>query len=438
MNSKKLAHILAWTVVVVFILLPFHAVFTTLLGANFGHIDLFRIWKELIMVPVTLGSAWLAFSDKHLKGWILSSPLVILISAYTALHLILGIYALDRGNVSSSALIYSLLINIRFLIFFLDCLIIAYKVPWLGQNWKKFVLVPAVFVIVFGLFQQFILPTNFLTHLGYGLNTIPAYQTVDQKPQYIRLQSTLRGPNPLGAYLVLVLVAIAAIAAQRKNKAFWMVVGSGGLVVLFFTYSRSAWLGALIGLIIIGYWLIKRPKFRRAALIGTAILVLIFGTGLLIWQKNSLVENTLFHTSQTSRSPESSNAVHTEAMLDGAKSVLRQPLGGGPGTAGPASFRNNHPPRIAENYFIQIGQEVGIIGLIIFIVINLILIKQLQESRSQLLAKILLASLAGLIIINLLSHAWADDTLSYIWWGLAGMVIASSDIMNKQRKHLHV
>jgi hypothetical protein len=29
-----------------------------------------------------------------------------------------------------------------------------------------------------------------------------------------------------------------------------------------------------------------------------------------------------------------------------------------------------------------------------------------------------------LTVVNLLSHAWADDTLTYVWWGLAGIAMA--------------
>jgi hypothetical protein len=37
----------------------------------------------------------------------------------------------------------------------------------------------------------------------------------------------------------------------------------------------------------------------------------------------------------------------------------------------------------------------------------------------------LLASLIGISFVNLLSHAWADDTLAYLWWGLAGIAIGT-------------
>jgi hypothetical protein len=42
-----------------------------------------------------------------------------------------------------------------------------------------------------------------------------------------------------------------------------------------------------------------------------------------------------------------------------------------------------------------------------------------------------LASLIGISVINLVSHAWMDDTLSLLWWGLAGIALAPAIIKGK-------
>jgi len=100
-------------------------------------------------------------------------------------------------------------------------------------------------------------------------------------------------------------------------------------------------------------------------------------------------------------------------------------LGDGPGTAGPASYYNQgHPVRIAENYFVQVGQETGWLGLALFLLINVGVAALLYVKRDDPLALSLFASLIGLTLINLFSHAWADDTLAYVWWGLAGVALA--------------
>jgi hypothetical protein len=62
--------------------------------------------------------------------------------------------------------------------------------------------------------------------------------------------------------------------------------------------------------------------------------------------------------------------------------------------------------------------------LILFVLINVGVGVLLYARRDDPLALSLLASLIGITLINMFSHAWADDTLSYVWWGLAGVALA--------------
>jgi O-antigen ligase len=120
----------------------------------------------------------------------------------------------------------------------------------------------------------------------------------------------------------------------------------------------------------------------------------------------------------------SSNHGHVSALKQGIHDVVHEPLGRGPGTAGPASAYNNQPARISENFFLQVGQETGLIGLALFLLINGGVGYLLWLRREDPLSLALFASLIGLTAVNLLGHAWADDTLAYIWWGLAGIAMA--------------
>lgn len=441
MTAKRLIQILNITIAVILVLVPFQAFLTTWAGSNFGHLDLFRIWKELILVILTVGSLYLIYTDKKLRQWFLNSRLVILIVIYAGWQLAMALAAVLRHQANGSAVVYGLIINLRFLLFFLVCLALAAKSDWLTKNWRKFILWPAAVVVTFGLLQLLVLPNNFLTHFGYGPDTIPAYQTVDQKPDYIRLQSTLRGPNPLGAYLLVIMTVLIAWLT-RKKKLIVTLLSIAAAIVLFYSYSRSAWLGLIISLAVLIYLVLnKSASIKRIGYLALAGLLILVGL-VFVFRNNDRVQNTLFHTDENSQSAESSNQSRTQAMVDGAKSVVNEPLGRGVGTAGPASARNNHPARIAENYYIQVGQETGVIGLGLLIAINVYVVIGLWKVRDQELGRIALAALVGLTLVNMLSHAWSDDTLAYVYWGLAGIALASSVILNlptgqagKERKH---
>lgn len=421
-RTFKLATILSWVIAGILVLLPFHALLTTWAGSNFGHLDSWRVWKEILFLLMLPPAGWLVWHSPTLKKWLVNAWITRLFAIYIFLHLALGTWAYTNHEVNKTALIYSLVVNLRLVGFFILCFIVAAYSGFLRRHWQKILLIPAGIVVLFGLVQKFLLPYDFLRHFGYGSSTIPAYQTVDASLDYRRIQSTLRGANPLGAYLVLVIPALGV--GTKKSRILRAGVVLAGLLVLIFSYSRSAWLGlAAIAATLRAMTLRNLSVSYRALLILIALLILV-GGGIYLTNKSEEAQNVVFHTSGDSASARSSNADRLASLEAGAKDIIYQPLGRGPGTAGPASFRNDQPPRIAENYFLQIGQEVGVIGMALFVAINILVARELWVRRKDQLAKILLASLIGLTIVNLLSHAWTDDTLSYVWWGLAGMALA--------------
>jgi hypothetical protein len=421
--GSQLADFLSRAVAAIMVLLPFHALMTTWLGSNTGHLDLIRIWKEILIFLIAIPTAWLLFRSAPLRHWFWRSRLVWLINIYFLLQIGLGLLALHQHRVNATALIYALIINLRFLDFFLICYVLAFYSGFLKRYWRPILLWPAVVVIAFGLLQR-VLPYDFLRHFGYGPRTIPAYQTVDSDLNYRRIQSTLRGANPLGAYLVLAIPAL--IFVRRRGVKIIALIAAA--IALGYSYSRSAWLGtvsALVGLALFRVQASRRVKEITAGICG---LILLVGFGLYAARTNQTLQDALFHTSSKSANV-SSNARRLDAIRGGFEDISRQPAGRGPGTAGPASFRNDgHQPRIAENYYLQIGQETGIIGMFIFLAINLLVAMELWLRRQELLPQILLAGFVGISLVNLVSHAWADDTLSLLWWGLAGVALGSAII----------
>jgi hypothetical protein len=425
-----------WLIVLIIVLVPFHAVLTTWVGSNFGHIDLFRIWKELLMLPLAALASYFVLSDKALLAKLLHWWVAWAALGYAAATLLLGFIAHSNGSVNTNALIYALIINLRFIFFFFLVWIVAQKTDWLYAHWRQLLLIPALFVISFGILQWLVLPADFLRHVGYGSSTIPAIQTVDQQVDFRRIQSTLRGANPLGAYLVLIFTALVALvwdSKKRKGMGWFLVAACA--VVLFATYSRSAYIGAVISIGVFALAKMPRRMFRASLIVGL-IAALVIGSGIIALRHNDFVQNTVFHSSEASKSATSSNASRASAIEQGLKDLKYEPFGRGPGTAGPASFRNTGKlPRIAENYYIQIAQEVGVLGLGLFMAVTIGVGTALWRRRTDQLAIILLASLAGILFINLISHAWTDDTISLLWWGLAGITLAPG-ILNKEQTHV--
>src|SRR3990167_10882534 len=102
----QLDKILACTVAVILVLLPFHAFFSSWAASHFGHFDLIRIWKELLIAVLSLGAAWVLYKDKQLRRNLLKNRLVQLILIYVLFQLVAGLVALSLDKVNLNALLY--------------------------------------------------------------------------------------------------------------------------------------------------------------------------------------------------------------------------------------------------------------------------------------------------------------------------------------------
>lgn len=420
--------VLSWVsglTMLILVLLPFHAFLTVWGASHFQHYTALRLWKEALLALSILGVLYLLVTDHKIRFHTLSRRLVQIILAYILLNLVWGLLALNQHDVTTKALGYGLIINLRFLAFFLVTWAIALRLARLRAHWQRLVLWPAIVVVIVGLLQAFVLPDDFLRHFGYSDTTIPAYETINHNQNYIRIASTLRGANPLGAYLIIPISLLCVLLIRNSRNWRHGALLAGSLTVLFFSFSRSAWLGTILSVFVL--LLISRlsRQSQRIALVAAAALIVVTTSLAITLRDNVHFENLVFHTQTNSAVSTSSNQGHVTASRNGLDDLERHPLGEGPGTAGPASFYNtDHSSRISENYFIQVGQETGWLGLLLFALINIGVGYLLWSRRADPLALSLFASLIGLTLINLLSHAWTDDTLAYVWWGLAGVAMA--------------
>lgn len=419
--------VLSWVsafATLIILLLPFHAFLTVWGSTIVGHYTGLRLWKEVLLAICITGVLFLLIADRKIRSHTLSRRLVWLILAYAALVLVWGFLAWSSKEVAAKAVGYGLIVDLRFLAFFLVTWALALRLARMNSRGQWMIYLPAIVVVVVGLLQAFIMPHDFMKHFGYSDLTIPAYETINNNDQYYRISSTLRGANPLGAYLLIPisLLVVLMLRGQRHWRDVAFLVAS--FVVLFFSFSRSAWLGTALA---IGCILLVSIRSRRMARWAAGITGGLIAAGVLLtialWQ-NAYFQNLVFHTEDRSTVAVSSNDARSEALRSGLSDMASDPLGDGPGTAGPASVYNHGNVRISENYFIQVGREVGWLGLLLFVLINAGVAYLLWLRRADPLALSLLASLAGLTLVNLLSHAWADDTLAYIWWGLAGIAMA--------------
>lgn len=407
----------------IFIGIIVHAPLTVWLGTFApGYELLIKSWKELLMLLATPLAIILA---RRYKLWpeLWQDWLFKLIVGFAALHLLL-VAVLWQGVDPSLA---GLSIDLRWLLY-LSLVYVAIRIrPSYRRLFIKFGLAGAVIVGVFALLQIFVLPNDFLARIGYDKDTtIAPYLTVDKNPDYVRISSTLRGPNPLGAYAVIILSIIMAASLKGsrrfgKYKIIALVAAAGMVGALWASYSRSA-LGAFAVSTGLVFAVTIGRRLSRAWWITAVVIIFALAGGLFAARGTEFVSNVILHENLNGGSAESSNEGHVDSLLDGTQRMIEQPFGGGIGSTGSASLYGE-TPLIIENQYLFIAHETGWLGLVLFMILFVAVLIRLWHQRQDYLALGLFASGIGLGLIGLLLPVWVDDTVALIWWGLAAVVL---------------
>lgn len=399
-----------------------HAPLTVWLGTIWpAHDILFKAWKEILMLIAVVP---LGVILHRRKQWsLLKSPWVLVPAGYAILHVLL--IPLFFSN--PSAVIAGLMIDLRYVAFFVLVFLMIQLYPTLRRPFLWTFVGGAVLVSVFALLQVFVLPVDFLKVLGYSKETISPYLTVDENPDYVRINGTFRGPNPLGAYAVIGLTLLGAYwlrvkrAAKKSTVMLSVVIGLGLAVALWTSYSRSALVAGVAALGIVFLLTVGR-RFTKWVWIGLFVAMFAVAGGVYAARDTSFVSNVILHENEETGSAVSSNDGHAESLVDGTDRMVRQPLGAGIGSTGSASLFTDKPV-IIENQYLFIAHEAGWLGLALFMYLFVRVLWTSWRARENWLSLAVLASGIGMAMIGLLLPVWVDDSVSIIWWGLASLAI---------------
>lgn len=427
MDAKKLNNIKKIYVAILLVIfggIVLHAPFSVGFGTLWPDYDLLiKSWKEILMLVAGVIAIFLIYKNRQMK--LLRDPILVTVGIYATLHLALLTYN-ARGLASSSA---GLAIDLRYVLFFGLVYIAMRLYPSYQKLFIRVGIAGALVVLIFALLQVFILPHDILKYIGYNINTISPYLTVDQNYDFIRINSTLRGPNPLGAYAGIVLALIvAAVSKHKVKKENWSltlvtILFAGGVVALLASYSRSALVGTIVAIAIILVVTNTHRLSPKVLFVSGVVLIALIG-GLLMVRNTQFMSNILLHENPGGGNSINSNEGHINSLTDSINRLVYQPLGAGIGSTGSASLYGGNPV-IIENQYLFIAHEVGWLGLLLFVSIFIAILLKLWDLRKNWLALGIFASGIGLALIGLLLPVWVDDTVAIIWWGLAAVVIGS-------------
>ena len=429
-------------------LLPFHALLVTLgtrlmLGdTTHPPLEMLAIWKEVVLVGVLLlaGIEWVEMLRKK-TARLSVDVLDVLILLLVFLSILLFVFGRPVSFESFAlGFRYDLLASLSF--------VLLRRVPWSEWFWDvlpRVILVSGVVVSVYALITAF-LPQGFFTMLGYSdLHSlyvpgrpIAAFQNIEAMGLR-RLQGPMSGPNQMGLWLLIPLSVWMMRVRVRVFRFSFFVFGLLLWVALIMSFSRAAWVGALVMGVVAEWQVIRRYSWR----IGGGIVIV----GLI----GSVVFPSVLLRLSSSRG-------HLEKPFEAWHIMLREPFGLGLGTAGPASNRMSDScvmlepgsdpswarphadlcvfvgdtqvqptdracncPLLTENWYLQIGVELGWLGFLLYLGLILGILSSLFTFPH---SRWVFFSFLALSVSACFLHAWEDAAIAFtLWIALAALFL---------------
>jgi O-antigen ligase len=411
--------------------MPFHVFLSQSLSLITGGLDEWKVAKDVLLAILCLLTVGLVWWER--KATKLFNGIVAVTVLYSLLNI--AIWALHPHAVSHTSNLLGFTYDVRLF----GYLVVGYGAVLLTTvdmvQVRKLLLVVSCTVAALGVLQYF-LPSGLLTHLGYSVQrgVLPNF-FIDDNPEFPRIMSTVRDPNSLGAYLVLPIALLSAMVLRARTQRRRMVLS--GLLVLqlvavYLTFSRSAWAAALIVMVLVAWWQYRKwvlQMSRRFWPILIALVVLI-GAGAYSQRHNPIISH---ETTMQRAGTRDSNQAHLYRVEHSIQGIEHEPLGHGPGTAGLASVHTVAGANLTENYYLQVGYETGVLGLLIFVGMQVFLYVRLWPQRHNYLGLALLTSFWAYVIINLVLQQWDNEAVAAQWWIVAGLLVGYTETKTTAR-----
>lgn len=394
-------------------------------------------WKELILVAVVINGiqGWLK-DGKHLDALDkVALGFIAIVALYALVPHLFNPDAPATGEIRTQGFRY----GAAFVVLFLA----ARHTHWpedFPRRAARVVLAASTIVAVIGIFEFFFGTTwnNYLVNTAqfprYQIEVLHVPRLLIPNTQELRQVSTVRADifrvgstfvNPLscGFYLV----AGFALAVERNLRrgvriASLATIAIGGALIL--TQTRAAIIAGIVMLLLAFRPAAGRHTDRRVR------FAFLFAAGMLMAIPAAIGSGLVQRSAAVVGEKESSTTAHVDSFKYGVQTLIDHPLGLGLGTSAGAGQRYGGNTRVSENYYLQVGNEMGILGMLGFAATTALLVTKLRRAAKRVDDGVVAAywgAFSGLAIGAFLLHTWIDLTVAWTIWGAAGVALGMAE-----------
>ena len=317
-------------------------------------------------------------------------------------------------------------LSVRYLTYYIPCAMLVLAMVHAADTPKHLewsasgLLVGVCATALYGFYQFFVIgvdPSSSYTDLALNAG-MPG-----------RVYSLYDNPNALGAFFLLTLPVIAALvlASPRKGRrAVAAVAGVLGFICLLMTYSRSSWVALMVaGVLYLLLW--KRSALPYSMLVAVALL--------------PLLPDVILNRLATIVNPNDTSASSRTALFSAGWRVFQDaPLTGvGLGEdAVRAVVNNNYYFREkmqfihAHNMLLQIGAEMGILGVIPYVGAIFGTLREtmqaVRETDCKLAKHVAIggsSALVGSFVYGFADYLWTYPRVMFLFWFVFGLTLAA-------------
>lgn len=384
--------------------LPFQALFGEIFlktGVSPNLVFWAMHWYEQVLLILLLLKIYEIISKKKVKLVHVVATLLIMLGL---LSILLSHYDLSRGLEG----VRFALIGILALLLFLGTSFSKEERGRIANLYIDLSIIVALWAIL-----ERLLPGNYWQSLGlvqekFGFGNFLAGDSIK------RSTSIFNGPNQLGSYLLpAFFILLASGKSIFENKVIKYLAAAIIAVAVILSFSRAALLGLVLGLALYLFFTLKQRRAKIYLLAAGLIIIVItyvFGSA------STFLKDFINHGQ--------SQFLHFAALEDtfrrfAAFTLLEKIFGLGLGSDGPVILKYGDGI-MSESWYLQLLVEVGVAGLIVWLYLTYLLLKNLLKEKE---AGVFYGFISVLITAIFL-HTFADNpAIAITIYTLIGLTI---------------